>query len=121
MRRAASIVPARPARAKYTADVVARISEPLPAARALTWKWSAAARSQGSPLVSTSSVCRPMSFGSPAAHRRNRPNMSGRSRPPRSSSDSPTRTAICVSSVASPGSQPPPPHIVPAPSGNLAL
>ncbi|ADI05058.1 hypothetical protein SBI_01937 [Streptomyces bingchenggensis BCW-1] len=45
------------------------IREPLPPARRLIWKWTAAARSQGRPLVSTSSVCRPMSFGPAAAHR----------------------------------------------------
>jgi len=49
--------------------VQARISDPLPAARKLTWKWMAAAKSQGMPLVNTSSVCRPMSFGSDTAHR----------------------------------------------------
>ena len=36
--------------------VDARIREPFPAARWLTWKWIAAARSQGMPLVRTSSL-----------------------------------------------------------------
>lgn len=111
IRRAASMVRSRPAAAKYTAEVAARMREPLPAARVLTRKCRAAARSHGSPFVSTSSVWRPMSLGCPAAHRWNRAKTSGSSRPPRSSRDSPTSTAICVSSVASPGSQPPPPHI----------
>jgi len=37
--------------------------------------------------------------------------MSAGSKPPRSNNESATRTAIWVSSVASPGSQPPPPPI----------
>jgi hypothetical protein len=107
------MVAAWPSRAKYTADGAARINAPFPAARWLTRKSRAAAVSQGSPPVRTASVCRPMSFGPAAAQRRKRPKTSGRSRPPRSSRDSAVRTAICVSSVASPGSQPPPPHISP--------
>jgi hypothetical protein len=69
MRRAASMVASWPAAAKWTAEVDTRIKEPFPAARWLTWKWIAAARSQGMPLIRTSSVCRPMSLGSDAAHR----------------------------------------------------
>ncbi len=45
IRRPASSVASRPCRAKYTADVAARINAPFPAARWLTWKCRAAARS----------------------------------------------------------------------------
>ncbi|GAA2959784.1 hypothetical protein GCM10010446_51480 [Streptomyces enissocaesilis] len=67
MRRAASIVACCPSRAQWAAEVAARIEEPLPAACWSTWKWTAAAMSQGMLPVSTPSVCRPMSLGSDAA------------------------------------------------------
>jgi hypothetical protein len=113
MRRAASMVASRPSRANRMAAGVVRISEPLPAACPERAKCSAAAVSQGRPEPSTARVWLPMSGGSAAAQVRNRSNRSASSRPPSSTSDVATSSAICVSSVNSPGAHPgdPPPHI----------
>ena len=54
------------------------------------------------PEPSTARVWLPMSGGSAAAQVRNRSNRSASSRPPRSTSDVATSSAICVSSVNSP-------------------
>ncbi|AXB43356.1 hypothetical protein A4R43_13010 [Amycolatopsis albispora] len=118
IRRAAVIVASVLCLAKNTADVVDRMRAPLPAAWPCSWNCSAAARFHGSPLVSTACVWRPMSWGPAPAQRWKRAKMSGRSSPPRSSSDWARWTAIWVSSVASPGSQPPPPLISPSPAEN---
>jgi hypothetical protein len=113
MRRAASAVAPRPSRANRMAAGVVRISEPLPAARPVRRKCSAAAVSQGRPEPRTARVWSPMSGGPASAQRRKRPNRSASSSPPRSTRDVATSSAICVSSVNSPGSRPsaPPPHI----------
>ena len=113
IRRAASIVAARPCGAKKTAAGVVRISEPLPAACPDRSKCSAAATSHGRPDPRTARVWLPMSGGFAPAQRRKRSNRSASSSPPRSTREPATSRAIWVSSVNSPGSQfsDPPPHI----------
>ena len=102
-----------PNRENQIAAGVARISEPLPAARPVVAKCSAAATSHGLPERRTARVWLPMSGGPASAQRTNREKRSASSSPSFFSSDSATSSAIWVSSVNSPGSQPsdPPPHI----------
>src|SRR3954468_22684838 len=92
---------------------VLRISEPLPAACPDRAKCSAAATSHGRPEPRTARVWLPTSRGPASSQVRKRWKTSASSRPPRSISEVATSSAICVSSVNSPGAQPqePPPHI----------
>ena len=73
-----------PYRENQIAAGVVRISEPLPAARPVRRKCSAAATSHGRPEPRTARVWMPTSGGPAAAHVRKRSNRSASSRPPRS-------------------------------------